>query len=195
MLPHYKRSKQIFLPLLLAFTFTACDGKPHYGDKGTPDDNLKVVIIRHGEKPADGDNLSCQGQNRALQLPAVLTQKFGTPNYVYVPALENDKSTAHSRMFQTASPLAIKYNLTINSKYSSKNSEKIAKHVLKQTGTVLMVWDHSSIQDLAEKLGVTHATQWNDDDFDSIWLITFADGEAKLAQDKEGLNPAPVCNF
>ena len=42
-------------------------------NKNLPDKNLKVVIIRHGEKSADksdgGDNLSCQGQNRALQLP------------------------------------------------------------------------------------------------------------------------------
>ena len=32
--------------------------------KSAPDNNLKVVIIRHGEKPENGDNLSCQGESR-----------------------------------------------------------------------------------------------------------------------------------
>jgi hypothetical protein len=29
----------------------------------SPDKALKIVIIRHGEKPESGDNLSCQGYN------------------------------------------------------------------------------------------------------------------------------------
>jgi hypothetical protein len=183
---------KIGLLTIIVTLFTAsCDDKDHT----KVSNDLNVVIIRHGEKPEKGDNLSCQGFNRALELANMLHQKIGMPSEIIVPALDSDEVTKHSRMFQTISPFAIKYNLAINSKYSSKNNEKIAKHVLKQTGTVLMVWDHSSIQDLAEKLGATHATQWDDDDFDSIWLITFADGEAQLAQDKEGLNPTPVCNF
>jgi hypothetical protein len=54
----------------------------------SPDNSLKVVIIRHGEKPESGDNLSCQRENRALQLPSVLYQKFSKPDYIYVPSLE-----------------------------------------------------------------------------------------------------------
>lgn len=38
---------------------------------------LKVVIIRHGENPDNGDNLNCQGLNRAMALPKVLAAKFG----------------------------------------------------------------------------------------------------------------------
>jgi hypothetical protein len=188
------------LPLFLALSLsvvclTACDGKKHDGDKNAPDDALKVVIIRHGEKPKDGDNLSCQGENRALQLPAVLVQKIGTPDYVYVPALESDKSTAHSRMFQTASPLAIKYNLRINSKYDAKDDEAISKSVFKKNGTVLVVWEHSAIPELASVLGVAHPPQWEDADFDSMWLISYHDGKAMLAIDKEGINPSPDCKF
>ena len=106
-----------FIVLSLAFCLlAACDG---FNDKqDLPDSNLKVVIIRHAEKPAsNGDNLSCQGQNRATKLPEIISQKFGKPDYIYVPALKSAKSTAHSRMFQTATPLAIKYDIAINSKY------------------------------------------------------------------------------
>ncbi len=180
--------------LLLALMAAGCDGKKH-DSKDAPNDDLKVVIIRHGEKPKDGDNLSCQGENRALQLPAVLAQKFGKPDYVYVPALKNDDTTKHSRMFQTASPLAIKYNISINSKYSADENNKIAKSVFKKAGTVLMVWEHSAIVDLAKELGVGSPPAWDDADFDSIWVIGYHNGKAELTLDKEGLSPSPSCSF
>ena len=184
-------SAMIITTLLAA----GCDGKSNDKQDGEIDPNLKVVIIRHGEKPEKGDNLSCQGQNRALALASVLHQKIGLPDYVYVPALDADDATKHSRMFQTASPFAIKYNLTINSKYDAKDSEKAAKNVLKKSGTVLMVWEHSKIQDLAKQLGVKHVEDWPDKDFDSIWTIRYNTGKAELSLDKEGLNPSPVCSF
>ena len=186
-----KYSATLLIVLLLA---TGCDGKKHNG-KGIPNDKLKVVIIRHGEKPKNGDNLSCQGQNRALQLPAVLHQKINVPGYIFVPALEGDDSTKHSRMFQTISPFAIKYNVPINSKYSADENDKIAKSVFKKTGTVLMVWEHSAIQRLASTLGVGNPPQWEDADYDSIWMISYHDNKATLMMDKEGLSPSPACNF
>jgi hypothetical protein len=174
--------------LLSSFSFSCAAGN-------TPDSTLKVVIIRHGEKPETGDNLSCQGQSRALQLPAVLYQKFSKPDYTYVPSLGLDKSITHARMFQTISPFAVKYNLTVNGKFDGKDYSDIAENVMKKTGTVLMVWEHSAIPSLAEKLGVKKAPPWNDNDFDSIWVITYHKGKAELAFDKEGITPAPDCNF
>lgn len=186
---------QFALLLAIAATLIACEGKKHDSVKDAPDDNLKVVIIRHGEKPADGDNLSCQGENRALQLPAVLMQKFGKMDYLYVPSLKNDTSTAHSRMFQTASPLAIKHNIVVNSKFSAKDEGEIAHSVFKKTGTVLMVWEHSATAELAKALGVARPPHWDDADFDSIWVIGYHNGKARLTLDKEGLAPSPACNY
>ena len=147
--------KSIYFRILLIITavsLSGCDDNKHE-DKGAPSDNLKVVIIRHGEKPKDGDNLSCQGQNRALQLATVLHQKLNIPDAIYVPALKSDNKTKNSRMFQTITPFAIKYNVAINSKYSSDENEKIVKSVFKKHGTVLMVWEHNAIQPLANSLG------------------------------------------
>jgi hypothetical protein len=190
--------KRYYLALLLAIAavlLTSCDDKKHQSDKNSPSNNLKVVIIRHGEKPKDGDNLSCQGQNRALQLAAVLHAKLNIPDAIYVPALKSDDETKHSRMFQTISPFVIKYNLPINSKYSADENEKITKSVFKKDGLVLMVWEHSAIQSLTGALGVNDAPQWADKDFDSIWIINYQDGKAILSMDKEGINPAAECNY
>jgi hypothetical protein len=193
------RFKNYYIALLLAISalfLTSCDdNKKHDADKKSPSNNLKIVIIRHGEKPKDGDNLSCQGQNRALQLATVLHAKLNIPDEIYVPSLKSDDATKHSRMFQPVSPFAIKYNLPINSKYDSGENEKIAKNIFKNNGVVLMVWEHSAIQALAGALGVNDVPQWADADFDSVWIINYQDGKARLTLDREGINPSATCNY
>jgi hypothetical protein len=162
-----------------------------------PAKNLRVVIIRHGEKPPDKDayNLSCKGMNRALQLPNVLYQKFGKPDYVYVPSLTCGTFTDHARMFQTVAPLAIKYNLTVNSEFDEKAATDVANDVKLKEGTVLMVWEHRAIQSIAIALEAKNAPAWHGKDFDSIWIIDFKSGKPLLTFDKEGIVPSEDCGF
>ena len=186
-------NKQILLSIVVGITISAISFQSVGGT--VQDNNLKVVIIRHGEKPETGENLSCQGENRALQLPAVLYQKFNKPDHTYVPALRLGKSTTHARMFQTVTPFAIKHNLRINSKFNETDDNGIADHILTKTGTVLLVWEHSVIQAIAQKLGVDTPPAWSGKDFDSIWVITFPNGKASLSIEKEGITPSPICNY
>ena len=51
----------------------------------------------------------------------MIYRKFNKPDYTFVPSLGLDKSTKHARMFQTITPFAIKYNLTINSQYEEND--------------------------------------------------------------------------
>lgn len=182
--------KKIFwiLPSLV-FVFICC-----HNSSGQQSSSLlkKVIIIRHGEKPDQGDNLSCQGLNRALQLPDVLNKKFGTPNYIFVPAISGGKKTSTARMYQTIVPFAIKYNLTINSNYDVSDTKGLVANVLKKEGTVLLVWEHKHIDNILKEFGLT-ASKWADDDFDSIIIIDFQNGKATVTRDKEGLNPAANC--
>lgn len=166
--------------------FTACaQGK-----------NLKLVFIRHAEKPADGDNLSCMGLNRALKLPEVLKAQFGIPDHIYVPALHLGKSTPRARMFQTISPFAIKYNLTINSSFEEEDASGIASELQQKKGTILIVWEHSQIKPILKALGLsTKNLKWDDNDFDSIWVVTFHKGKPELTVGKEGITPAAACSF
>lgn len=156
---------------------------------------LTIVIVRHGEKPADGDNLSCQGLHRALALPAVLFKKFGRPDWAYAAQLEQGGSTQHARMFQTLAPYAVQQGLTVNTGFAEGNVKAAAADVLQRSGLVLMVWEHSQIPPLAQALGVAKPPSWGKDDFDSIWVVTPSGGKATLSVAAEGLHPAADCKF
>ena len=153
----------------------------------------RVIIIRHGEKPDKGDNLSCKGFNRALQLADVLQKKFGVPDRIYTPAPNLGGSTSAARMYQTIIPFAVKYNLKINTKYEVKDEKGIADAIKKQSGTVLLVWEHKAIPKILKALGVEGKMDWDDNDFDSIWIVNLQNGSAKLTKDREGINPSSEC--
>lgn len=178
--------------LLLVFAFTNFYALKEASAQAQ---NLKLVFIRHGEKPVEGNNLTCQGLNRSLELPKVLYTKFGAPAYLFAPALALGEATKHARMFQTISPLAIKYNLPINTSHAEKDSVLIAKDLKSKTGTVVTIWEHKAIAPIIRCLGVNISNLvWPDDDYDSIWIITFTNGKPVLTKDKEGITPSKDCN-
>jgi hypothetical protein len=126
-------------------------------------------------------------------LPALIKQKFGVPDFVYVPSLKLAEKTGHARMFETVVPLASKYNLDIDSKFEETDSAGVAADILKKRGTVLVVWEHKAINPIIHALGVQYNTKWGGDDYDTILIITIKDGKATIATDKEGLNPSDDC--
>ena len=153
----------------------------------------KIIIIRHGEKPTDGDNLSCKGLNRALALPQVLNSKFGLPSAVFVPAINGGKKTSTARMYQTVVPFVVKYNLRVNSKFDVDDAEGLAGALKQAEGTCLVVWEHKNINDITKALGVQQKLKWDADDFDSIWIVTLGTTGATVSTDKENLSPKDAC--
>ena len=124
----YTRLILLFLIACVSFTTGSCQSAA----------SLKIVIIRHGEKPDDGDNLNCKGFNRSLALTTALYKKFGVVSAIYVPSINAGNSTKSGRMFQTITPYAVKYNLQINSSFDDGDYKKIAKEIYSRTGTVLI---------------------------------------------------------
>ncbi len=49
--------------------------------------------------------------------------------------------------------------------------------------------------DLAGALGVNHPPKFNGADFDSMWIVTYANGKAQLTVEQEGLSPSETCGF
>jgi hypothetical protein len=155
--------------------------------------DLRVVLIRHGEKPLKGGGLTCQGSNRSQLLVPLLHSRFGTPNAIYVPN-KGKGDTKRSRMYLTVQPFAEKYHLSINGDFHEDELKAMAKEIRHQQGTVLVVWEHSGIEDIARNLGVTEEhLHWKDNDYDSIWIVRWVNGQAVLTKDREGLKPGTNC--
>jgi len=180
---------KIMIVIVLAILNYSCQSQP--AASGT----LKqVVIIRHAEKPDKGDNLSCQGFNRALALPAMLYEKYKLPDHIFVPDLKDGKSTNQARMYQTILPFAIKYNLNIYTRYDVDDVKGLTAAIIKTSGYALVVWEHNNIDDIVKALGVEDkGLKWKDSDYDTIWVITFKDGKPTLTVDKENINPGSEC--
>jgi hypothetical protein len=98
-------------------------------------------------------------------------------------------------MFETIIPFAVKYDLSVNSDFRVDAYAAVADRVLKQTGTVLLVWEHQAIPAVASQLGVSNPPKWKGKDFDSIWIITYVGGKASLSIDREGIVPSLECRF
>jgi len=161
---------------------------------------LRVVIIRHGEKPDSTNNLSCIGLNRALALPNVLDTVTGKPDYTFVPTIKTGKKTSSARMFQTVTPFAVQQQLAIDSKYAETDTVGAAQEVMKKRGMVLMVWEHGNIPGLARNLGVKGNLSWSGKDFDSIWIIDYTEEDSKgklkkptLTIKQENIHPSATC--
>lgn len=89
-----------------------------------------IVFMRHGEKnePVSYGQLNCQGQNRALALPAVLAGKFGKPAAIYAcnPSITSDggcddagSCCTHSRPYATINPTAVSLAMQVLANYGS----------------------------------------------------------------------------
>ncbi len=167
-----------------------------------------VVIVRHGEKPAQGlGQLSCQGLNRALALPAVLLSRYGEPTAIYAPnpaIKKTDKgiSYAYIRPLATIEPLAIRAQLPVNIEWGMSDTASLANYLATQTsGTYVVAWEHHLGEKLAKELLAAWGSSvavpdWNDADFDSIYVVrlkTEPSGERKVtfAREQEGLNGQP----
>jgi broad specificity phosphatase PhoE len=147
-----------------------------------------VLIIRHGEKPADADSpdLTAEGKERAEALDRLFKKSddrpepFPTPDFIFAA---KDSKKSH-RPTATAAPLAKKLGLTVNADFPSDDPAKLADELFgnpKYAGkTVLISWRHGTIPTLAAKLNATGAPDsWADSTFDRVWQIDYdAKGKA-----------------
>jgi phosphohistidine phosphatase SixA len=137
-----------------------------------------ILLIRHGEKPADNTDphLSDQGRARAAMLAAQLPALYPAIAKLYATA----PSRASNRPFETIAPLATALGLSIHNGFADKEYAALAAQVLqgldKLAGkTVVICWHHEKIPALArDGFGQTAApATWDDSVYDQIWQIDF----------------------
>jgi broad specificity phosphatase PhoE len=165
------------------------------------------MIIRHGEKPddkatgaaakgvdangvADDSSLTTVGWDRAHRLVDLFDPAGGAvrpglarPATIYAAGANDEGEGKRTR--ETVTPLAEKLGLTVNTAYGKGDEEKLVEHVLTQPGPTLISWQHGEIPSMAEAFpGVSPAppSEWPDDRFDVVWILTKTDTGWHFAQ-------------
>ncbi|MFT4185316.1 MAG: hypothetical protein QM636_25735 [Rhizobium sp.] len=162
-----------------------------------------IVFLRHGEKPEAGlGQLSCQGLNRALALPPVLTRLFGQPAVIFAPDPSKRKEDAgtsydYVRPLATIEPTAIALGLPVDTSFGYDDIDGL-KAALEKPGyrgkLIFIAWEHKQIVDLARQLmhdngGDAKAVpKWHGTDFDSFYVLRITRDGSKASAAFEMLN-------
>jgi len=166
-----------------------------------------IVFFRHGEKPASElGQLTCQGLNRALQLPDVLFARFGKPQWAYAPNPTTQVSGYYYvRPLTTLEPSAIRAGISVNTKYGYTEIAGLQTLLItpkKANSTIYVAWEHAQLVKVVQNImnaygrGVT-VPAWVTGDFDSLYVVRVnygTDGTptARFKHDFEGLNNQPT---
>jgi hypothetical protein len=169
-----------------------------------------IVFLRHGEKPSGGyGQLTCQGFNRSLALPDVLTAKFGKPDVLYAPSpavkvTDTAGSFYYVRPLATIEPTAIKLVMPVNTKYGY-NAIASLQTALISTGyadaTIFVAWEHLQLAKLVQNImnaygGGVAVPAWASTDYDSLYVVRVnylgTTINAQFTHEKEGLNGQPT---
>ena len=165
-----------------------------------------IVFFRHAEKPSAGlGQLTCQGLNRALALPAVLASKFDTPDYLYAPdpnvkISDPAGSFYYVRPIATIEPTAIRAGRSINTKYGYTDVAGLQTLLItatKANTTIFVAWEHTylvkAVQNIMKQYGGgATVPAWTTGDYDSLYVLhvnyTSSAITARFEHDFEGLN-------
>jgi hypothetical protein len=183
------------------------------GTAALSEDGIETILfIRHGEKPESGlGQLNCQGLNRALALPSVMANSFGSPDAIFVPNPSIPKEDAgkpydYVRPLATVEPTAILFGLPIDASIGVSDIEGLKAALerplsLHRNTLILVAWEHKEIVAIAKELLAAHGgdpavvPKWHGDDFDSIYIVSLsvADDPTKtsFAREHENLDGQP----
>jgi hypothetical protein len=145
----------------------------------------EIIIIRHADKPLDGNHLSLRGRERAaalvpyfLETPELL--EFKTPVAIYAQAAK--KNTSSMRSIETVKPLADALKLPIIETYLRDDYRKMLTEIMAskeyEGHTVLICWEHNVIIEIAKELGAENVpASWPGSTYDRTWVISLKPGQ------------------
>jgi len=169
-----------------------------------------IVFMRHGEKPTGGyGQITCQGLNRALQLPDVLIAKFGKPNYIYAPnptvkISDPAGSFYYLRPLATIEPTAIRLGMNVWTKYGYNDIAGLQSGLISSTkanATIFVAWEHQWLQKAVQNImnaygGGAAVPAWVSGDYDSLYVVRVdyigSSITAHFQLDRQGLNNQPT---
>ena len=153
--------------------------------------NAVVLIIRHAEKPDEGNGLSAAGEARAMAYVSYF-KNFkieGQPLKLDCLFAAADSKASH-RPRLTLEPTGKALGLGINDRFKAGDFQGLADEIKSQPHgqTILIAWHHGQIPSLLRALGadpdqVIPNRKWPDDVFG--WLIQLRyDSDGRLVEVK-----------
>lgn len=159
---------------------------------------LKIMVIRHAEKPHNEDSgvnesgemnkhdLTVRGWQRAGALACFFAPTHGLlqdprlarPRFLFASAASDDSSgddaSRSHRPEETIKPLAQKLQLEIDLRFSKGQEEEVALAAQACDGAVLIAWQHEAIYRIANTIlgGDTAPQNWPDDRFDVVYVFS-----------------------
>ena len=126
-----------------------------------------VVIVRHGEKDADGGtdpDLSSAGRARADALAEILKDSGITAIF----------TTEFKRTQQTAAPTATSAHVTATV-VAAKDTPTLVAKVHELNGNALVVGHSNTIPDIIKALGINNEINIPDDDYSELLIVMLGD--------------------
>ncbi|MDR3691294.1 MAG: hypothetical protein P4L46_18080 [Fimbriimonas sp.] len=119
--------------------------------------NATVLIIRHGEKPADGTGLTPRGKERATAYAKYFQNyKVGSSLFHadYLLATADSKKSARERL--TLEPLGQSFGLPVESKYKNNQYAQVISDIQARPAgkSYVICWHHGNIPNLIRSFGV-----------------------------------------
>lgn len=155
---------------------------------------IKIMIIRHAEKPADSgkphgvdtdgekddESLIVRGWQRAGALAVLFAPSHGalqnpalvTPEFLFASGVARHSES--ERPQETITPLADKLGLAINTQATKGQEGQVAALATACGGFALIAWEHQNIHLIANAIvgnSTTVPQSWPGDRFDIVWIF------------------------
>jgi hypothetical protein len=145
-----------------------------------------VLIMRHCEKGSIREHCNYLGYERSVYLATLFGDgaKWPAPAYILAeaPGARRNPEKMNFREVETVLPLSEKFNLTVDTTYSTIDTNKLARKVqgMMRSGEmcgklVVVSWKHSKVPHLAQNLGCGPVdgcpVHYKKNDFDHIWQL------------------------
>jgi len=141
----------------------------------------RIILIRAGEAPANGNGLSQRGRERAAALvPFFLfqdyLQDYGHPVALF--AHRETQSEPSLRPVQTMTPLANALGIKVNTSFTQNEFANMIKLIKAnpdyEAKTVLICWNNDNMSRIVTELGLkTKVLPWPEEAHDRLWIVDF----------------------
>jgi|GEM_PF-350621 len=146
----------------------------------------QIIIMRHAEKPSTPvgslGQLSCQGLNRALQLPPSLYTQFGKADTMLsVNSAGPDSDYSYVRPLMTTEPTAIQYGKPVLTSLVFTNNILTPSALLSpnfRDSLIYVTWEHKQITPISKHIAIylgynpdasNIPSSWPNNDYDTIY--------------------------